>query len=316
LITGLLSGVYGRVAARRRAWYAAHPERVRFLARPVVSVGNLAVGGTGKTPIVAAIARELAARGERPSILSRGYARTSPRDGVTVVSDGRTVSADVAIAGDEPLMLARALPGVSVLVGADRYLSGRLAETHFAATVHLLDDGFQYLALGRAADLLVARAEDLADRVLPAGRLREPLSSARAADAVLIAGDEAAARRVGEALGVRECFTVTRALGHVPHAPLFAVAAIARPQRFFDDLAGRGLTVTGTMSFRDHHPYSAEDVSRIAAAARASGAHVVATTEKDRVRLPADADGLPIAAVPLEVTLDPRLGDWLMEKLG
>src|SRR4051812_20348862 len=111
---------------RRRRWYSRHPSRRRTLHQPVISVGNLRVGGSGKTPIVAAIARLLVGAGERPAILSRGYGRRLVLDGVTVVSDGRAILTGVESAGDEPLWLARALPTVPVLVGASRYLSGRL----------------------------------------------------------------------------------------------------------------------------------------------------------------------------------------------
>ena len=148
-----LSAVYGRAARLRRSWYARRPHAQHRLQSPVISVGNLVVGGSGKTPVVAAVARLLLERGHRPSILSRGYARRDERDGVVVVSDGDRMIASVEASGDEPQMLARALPGVPVLVCPDRYLAGRLAETHFASTVHLLDDGFQHLQLARGTDL-------------------------------------------------------------------------------------------------------------------------------------------------------------------
>jgi tetraacyldisaccharide 4'-kinase len=135
---------------------------------------------------VASIARLLVERGGRPAILSRGYGRRTPRDGVTVVSDGETILADGGGAGDEPLMLARAAPGVPVLVGADRYLSGRLAEGGARGAVHLLDDGFQHLQLWRDVDLLVASEDDLHDTPLPVGRLRESLPPRADADAALI----------------------------------------------------------------------------------------------------------------------------------
>lgn len=314
--TRLLASIYGGIAARRREWFAAHPEAVRRLGRPVVSVGNLRVGGAGKTPIVAAIARDAMARGFRPAILSRGYARRTPLDGVTVVSDGRSVLAGVDTAGDEPLMLARELPGAAVLVGSDRYLSGTLAERRLGATLHILDDGFQHLGLARTVDLLVADEADLADEVLPAGRLREPLASARHAGAVLVAADASGVRRVAAALGAAEAFAVTRTLGDVPGVPVLAVAGIARPDRFFADLAARGCRVAGTMAFPDHHRFSAADVARIASRAHAAAAVTIATTAKDAVRLPADAGGLPIVAVPLTATLEPRFGDWLMKRIA
>ena len=149
------------------------------------------MGGSGKTPIVEYIARLLLAQGERPAVLTRGYGRRVARDGVTVVSDGTRVIADLDEAGDEPLMLARALPGVSVLVGADRYLSGRLAERRLGATVHLLDDGFQHLELARDNDPQAAglRGRSCRTSRCPPAGCREGLDAARSfADAALITG--------------------------------------------------------------------------------------------------------------------------------
>src|SRR5262245_54323824 len=153
--------LYGTAATWRRRWYAHNPSRRRRLERPVISVGNLSTGGSGKTPIVAYVAALLAARGEIPAILSRGYGRTSPENGATIVSDGRSVLAPLERAGDEPLMLARALPMVPVVVATDRYVAGRVAERTLGATVHVLDDGFQHLGLERDVDLLVACSQDL-----------------------------------------------------------------------------------------------------------------------------------------------------------
>src|SRR6185369_16865471 len=124
----VLSSVYGAAASWRRRWYAGDPSRQHKLTRAVVSVGNLRVGGTGKTPVVAHVCEILLSHGERPAILTRGYGRTRPSDGVTIVSDGRQILADVASAGDEPLMLARLLPAAPVLVGRDRFECGQRAE--------------------------------------------------------------------------------------------------------------------------------------------------------------------------------------------
>ncbi len=317
---GTLSALYGTAAAWRRAWYARDPSRQRRLARPVVSVGNLRVGGSGKTPIVEYIARMLVEEGERPAVLTRGYARRVVRDGVTVVSDGTRVIADLDTAGDEPLMLARALPGVPVLVGADRFLSGTLAERRLGATVHVLDDGFQHFALARDVDLLLVSEEDLADRPMPGGRLRERLDAARAADAALVtAGYESAADRIGRAVGVSPVFRVARAIGVPrtittardsvvvpPNSRVFVATGIARPDRFVADIASAGWEISGVMEFRDHHRYDARDVERIAAEARAKGSAIVLTTEKDAVRLAAcNLSGLPIASVPLIIAVEP-----------
>ena len=296
-----------------------------------MSVGNLSVGGAGKTPIVAYIARLLAEHGERPAILSRGYGRRTPQDGVTVVSDGHGVIAGIDSAGDEPLMLARALPGVRVLVGADRYLSGRLAEEKLGASVHLLDDGFQYFQLWRDVDLLVTSDEDLSDTPLPGGRLREPLLAASEADAVLVhASDDLGAERIARVLGVPTVFRPERTLG-VPRLiatgdtvivstdePVFAMAGIARPERFFTGLASAGWRVAGTMSFHDHHVFTDRDVERVRAAARSAGATIVMTTEKDAVRLEGrDFGQVPVAAVPLTVTIEPAssFAEWLRDRL-
>ncbi|HET9834330.1 MAG TPA: tetraacyldisaccharide 4'-kinase, partial [Vicinamibacterales bacterium] len=210
-----LSTLYGAAAAWRRQWYAQHPDRRRTLQRPVISVGNLRVGGSGKTPVVEHIARLLAESGYSPAVLSRGYGRKSPSKAATIVSDGRTIHADVDVAGDEPLMLARALlgKGVPVVVCADRYLAGTLAERRLGATVHVLDDGFQHFGLARDVDLLVTGEDDLSDEPLPHGRLREPLSAAVSADALLVdAGYQDAAERVARALRVRNAYHVTRTL--------------------------------------------------------------------------------------------------------
>jgi tetraacyldisaccharide 4'-kinase len=292
-----------------------------------VSVGNLSVGGSGKTPIVAHLARLLLEHGERPSILSRGYGRHRPQDGVTVVSDGAAVLAGIGSAGDEPLMLARGLPGVPVLVGASRYLSGRLAEERLGASVHLLDDGFQHLELRRDVDLLVIDERDLDDQLVPVGRLREPLTAAAKADAVLVNSvDDSAAERIGRILGLSTCFRVERRLG-LPHrvdgvsvpttGRVLAAAGIARPERFFADLAAAGWNVVGTIRFPDHHRFTNRDLKRLTAAARAADA-IVMTTEKDAVRLAADDLGtLAVAAVPLTASIEPApvFAAWLLGRL-
>src|SRR5262249_38786503 len=194
-------------AGWRRQWYARNPRRQRTLLRPVVSVGNLSVGGSGKTPIVEFLAKLLRQQGEHPAVLTRGYGRRMQPDGITGVSDRSWILQTFERAGDEPLMLARHLPGVPVLVGSDRYLSGLLAERRFDVTVHLLDDGFQHVALARDVDLLVVREEDLDDTVLPAGRLREPIAAGSAADAILVEGSGKVQDRLRAALNVATVFS-------------------------------------------------------------------------------------------------------------
>lgn len=333
MLLELAGKLYGAIARTRRRWYARTPSRIRSLAQPVISIGNIRVGGSGKTPVVEYVVRLLLQNGERPAILTRGYARTEPRDGVTVVSDGSRVWESVGAAGDEPLMLARALPTVPILVGPNRYLSGYLAERQFGVTVHVLDDGFQHVELARDIDLVLVDPEDLDDQVIPAGRLREPLSAASFAHALLVPerGDlNAGATAVGRALGVDTTFSVIRSIG-APRSmstgeqldpdlagPVLAIAAIARPQRFFSDVAAAGWHVAETLAFRDHHAFTRRDIARIQTTAKACGASVVLTTQKDAVRLIAsDLTGIQVAAVPLMVGIEPaaRFGTWLMSRL-
>ena len=328
----MLSQLYATVARERRRWYARRPDRRRRLTRPVVSVGNVAVGGSGKTPLVAYLARLVQAAGQRPAVLTRGYARADAPDGVTVVADGERIVADLDRAGDEPLMLARQLPGVPVLVSGDRFLSGRLAERHFGCSVHLLDDGFQHFQLERAADLVVVSGADLERPVtLPSGRLREPLDVLRHASAVALAdiepSGEDAARQMLRGLGVDAVFRAIResgrpqpANGAAPLEPLAAgtrvlvVAGLARPERFFADVVRLGWEVGGTMTFRDHHRYTRGDLVRIASSARAAGAELVLTTEKDAMRMLRHRPlPVPVAWLPLAVRIEPaaEFAAWL-----
>ncbi len=288
---------------RRRARCAARPERQRALDRPVISVGNLSMGGTGKTPLVAYVARLLQEQGHVPAVLSRGYARPHSVDGAVVVSDGRHIFARYDTAGDEPLMLARQLPGCCVIVSPDRYLAGALAERRFGCTVHVLDDGFQHLQLARALDLLVVTARDLSDRVMPFGRLREPLDAVGAAHACVVDGREMVdpVRRAG----ARRLFVMSRRLSERRDEPVFAFAGIGRPAAFFDALRSEGWDLTGAEAFADHRPYTAGDLERLADAATRAGARLLVTTEKDAARLQGVTARIPIVPVSLAVAIEP-----------
>jgi tetraacyldisaccharide 4'-kinase len=241
------------------------------------------------------------------------------------------VRVGVAEGGDEPLLLARALPGVPVLVCPDRFRAGRHAEAHFEPTVHLLDDGFQHVMLARDIDLLLVDERDLEDAVIPKGWLREPLANAAVADALIVPGTSLdSARKIAERLGVTQAFTLRRRLGDprllhggavhlAPDAPLFAVAGIARPERFFDDLSRTGLHVVGAQSFRDHHVFRQRDVTELIGRARAAGASVIVTTEKDGVRLERlDVSAMPVLTVPLSATVEPvdTFKSWITSRLA
>jgi tetraacyldisaccharide 4'-kinase len=315
--------LYEAAARYRRRYYANHPELRRKLTRPVISIGNLAVGGRAKTPLTALVAARLRDLGERPAILSRGYARRDAADGVVVVRDPQGIRADLDRAGDEPLMLARHLDGVAVLVSTSRYLAGRLAEHQFGCTVHVLDDGFQHFDLHRDGDIVVIGRADLEGSTLPSGRLREPIDAAEAAD-VFVMLDEAPQEPLRD-LG-RPIWLARRRQGGARLAdaagtpvspssgPVVAVAGIAHPAGFFRDLQAAGWTVARELPYRDHHAYTAADVARMSAAAREAGATLVLTTEKDLVRLlPFRPFAVPIAYVPMTVEIEPTgaVDEWL-----
>jgi tetraacyldisaccharide 4'-kinase len=303
------------------------------LQRPVISVGNIAVGGRGKTPLVALVARILLAAGERPAILTRGYKRRRALDGVVVVSDGSRVVAALDESGDEPLMLAESLPGVRVLVCDVRAMAGAVAERALDATVHILDDGFQHRALARDIDLVVVAPADLEGARFPFGRLRESPRAIARADAVIADGapDGPWALPVKPRPGNHQprTFKLHRKLGAIrdldgsptsidQSATVLAVAGIANPDRFRASLTAAGWNVSGFLPFADHHRYTASDIAKMAAEARAAGAAAIVTTDKDAVRLRGLGPfPVPVAVAPLEVTLEPfaQFQNWLLDRV-
>ena len=292
----------------------------------MISIGNIAAGGRAKTPLAGYVAARLRDLGERPSILSRGYGRRDPAEGVVVVRDPDGLRADLDRAGDEPLMLARQLDGVAVLVCPDRHLAGRLAEAHFGCTVHVLDDGFQHFTLRRDADIVVVgRGDVVGGRTLPSGRLREPVDALAAADAIVTLGDAPVpmtrqpfwrARRSLQPVRPAEPWTPPMA---ATDGPIVALAGIAEPHRFFADLRAAGWTVARELRFRDHHRYSGADLASIAAVVRQEGARAVITTEKDLVRLlPFRPFPVAVGYAPLSLQIEQpgALDDWLMARLA
>jgi tetraacyldisaccharide 4'-kinase len=299
-----LAALYGTAVASRLAAYRRGFLPVRRACRPVLSVGNVAAGGAGKTPFVRWLAGELLARGQRPTILTRGYGRKSR--GTVVVSNGAGVVASVRDSGDEPALLARALPSVPIVADARRLRAASAAEALApGATLHLLDDGFSHVALERDLDvvLLDAAWPDAGGSLLPAGRLREPLASLARADLIVVTKTEQAdASRARElaarwAPGVPVYLAATRVLGirdgaglevdagNLPGATCVAVAGLAHPGAFFSTLARLGIAPVATLAFRDHEPYASMALGRIEKAAEESGATAVVTTEKDAVKL-------------------------------
>lgn len=277
-----LSAVFGAGVAVRNALYDRGLFKARKLARPVVSVGNISVGGSGKTPFVIALGQLLKERNIPFDVLSRGYGRSSVET-AEVVPDG---SADQF--GDEPLLIARKLQ-VPVFVGADRWQAGLLAEKNFPGKLHLLDDGFQHRGLHRDFEIVIVTASDLEDTLLPVGRLREPTRSLERADAVVVySGEDHAALpdsvsrwEVERNLQIEE----------TPRRPL-VFCGIARPQRFFAQLQELGIKPADTVAFPDHHRYTESNVQRLVQLKFSTGAGGFVTTEKDQVNLGALAGRL------------------------
>jgi tetraacyldisaccharide 4'-kinase len=270
----------------------------RRLAGPVVSIGNLSVGGSGKTPFVILLGQMLQKRGIAFDVLSRGYGRES--QGVRAV-DPKGFPAEF---GDEPLLIARKL-GVPVIVGEERYEAGLHAEREHGPRLHLLDDGFQHRRLARDFDIVLLTPGDVNDRLLPAGRLREPLRALARADAIVLSGD-LDPRALPAARSEQKTWRVERRLVLPESYPVQPVAfcGIARPLRFFQQLRQAGMEPVAEAVFRDHHRYTQKDVGDLMAACCRSEANGFVTTEKDAVNLGPLAEQLqPLAIAKLETTL-------------
>lgn len=268
----LLSGVFAAGVAFRNSLYDSGRLQVNELRGPVVSIGNISVGGSGKTPFTILLGNLLRRRGIAFDILSRGYRRES--HGARIV-DPKGSAREF---GDEPILLAREL-GVDVIVGESRYEAGVLAEKTWGPRLHLLDDGFQHRRLARQFDIVLLAPEDLRDTLLPSGRLREPLSSLARADAVVMTGDL-------DVLPVPQIWRVTRELSIEPAIvhPI-AFCGIAKPQKFFKQLRAKEIGAVAEVAFRDHHRYTHADVARLQRLAQQKNADSFLTTAKDAINL-------------------------------
>ena len=305
---------------RRRSWSA----RAESLGRPTVSIGNLHWGGSGKTPAVIAVARGLADRGQRVSVLSRGYRRKGRES--QVVSLGEGPLASVEQAGDEPLMIAEQTPGVVVAVGADRRAAAALVlERAPDIDVFLLDDGFSHVRVRRDVEILTFPAADpfAGGLLLPGGRLREPLGMVRLADAAVVTGLERGVeppadfeptlRRHGFKGPVFPSTLRSELLGGPsPERPLL-VTGVARPDRVARTAAAAGLECVDHLRFPDHHGYPPRSLRAIESACARHRCDAVVTTSKDAVkvrdRLPAGAP--PLLELKVEAAIEPEFLPWL-----
>ncbi len=284
------------IRVRNRLYDRGGLPRIR-IDRPVVSVGNVTVGGTGKTPFVMLVAKLLLEAGHRPAILSRGFGGRPARP-VLVVSDGDRVLAGPEAAGDEPVLMARTLPTVPVLTGPDRAKTGTAAIDRFGASVLVLDDAFQHRRLARDLDIVLTdiRLPFGNGFLLPAGPLREPAGSLDRAQIVVRTGSEAEVRRApavaSELRGYRRPCALVRGDGRERHPAtalsgkqVLAFAGLGRPDDFRKTLRGLGAEVKVFLPFADHCPYRGADVEAISGKAAAAAVDLIVTTEKDAVRL-------------------------------
>jgi len=314
-----------------RNWRIEHGvEPVRRLRWPVVSVGNLSTGGSGKTPLTIALARALSARGLQVDVLSRGYGRTS-KLAARVRSDGAAEEF-----GDEPLLIARETD-LPVYVAPQRYEAGLLAEAarpaSAGAAVHLLDDGFQHRQLHRDVDILLLNRQDMSDRLLPAGNLREPLRALARAAVLAVPADEPEIEQ-----SLREIIPFDRGTEHprstaplwklkrtmeIPavRGPVAAFCGIARPEQFFRGLEAAGLQIALRRAFPDHFAYTRRVLEELLAEARAQKAEAILTTGKDLARMgelaAIFAPSMPLITARLRVEIEDEEAalNWLIGRI-
>ena len=291
----LLGSIFGVGVQLRNSLYDRGVLRSRRLTGPVVSVGNLSVGGSGKTPFVLLLGELLQARGLKFDILSRGYGRKTK--GVTLVDPSGTSQ----VFGDEPLLVARRL-GVPVIVGEDRHEAGVFAEKNFGPQLHLLDDGFQHRSLARDFDIVLVTPEDTRDSLLPGGRLREPTRSLERADAIVLTGGASA-----DSLPLDDKLVWRARRGilpkDVPPRPV-VFCGIARPKNFLAQLRTAGIEPVAEAFYRDHHAYTERDIQELLNLRQQSEAGGFVSTEKDAINLGAYMAALePLAVVPVKMEL-------------
>jgi tetraacyldisaccharide 4'-kinase len=337
IILAPLSAIYGSLSEARLSLYRRGVLKVSRLEAPVISVGNITAGGTGKTPLVEYLARTLAATGRRVCILSRGYGRQNARARV-VVSDGDRILANEIEAGDEPLELAQKLQGVAAVISdADRYAAGQWAISELGAEVFVLDDGFQHLQLARNLNLVTvdATAPWGQGQLLP---LRERRSGLTRADCILITRADQAEnletlkseiarasdnrpllptrmkvrrlRKLDELSSVGEQAEIV--------SPVAVFCAIGNHQAFTRQIADLGYEVVAATPFRDHHRYIQRDITEVIGKAKAAGARSLVTTAKDAVKLRDFNFELPCYVCEIEISIDdePRLKQMVLDAVS
>lgn len=320
----LLSFLYRGILTSRKILYRLRILKTHRFSCPVISVGNITVGGTGKTPTVCDIARRIEKMGKRPVILSRGYRRRS-KEPYLIASDGEGTILPWQEIGDEPAMMARSLPGVPLLVGASRAQTGQVAKENFSPDVIVLDDGYQHIAVHRDLNILVIDASNpFGNRhVLPGGIMRESMANIARADAYLLTRTDQA-DETGKL--VAELERMGKPIFHSVHHPThltelgtgkeveldalvrrkgMSFCGIGSPAAFGKTLLSLDYTLVGEERFPDHYGYQSDDIDKLKQKAEELRADYLITTEKDAIRLPEDCrEGVWSLGVSLQITGD------------
>jgi len=333
----ILSSIYGKVTDIRNTFYDKGLLRTFDLGARTISIGNITVGGTGKTPLVKFVAEALAANGERVCILTRGYGRENPKNQV-LVSDGNELLADPRSAGDEPFELAQGLLGKAIVIAdADRVAAAKLALSKFGVTTFLLDDGYQHRKVKRSLDIVCIDATDAfaGNKMLPVGRLREKLSNIDRADAVVITRADLVEDISDTRSAVlaqdpeAEIFTSSTSITRITpledfllvgsktlakrneagrsdpsQLAVFAFCGLGNPTSFVEQLRRASIAVVGNRTFKDHHRYSRQDIAEIEKRAREHNAAMLMTTAKDAVKLGDLRFEIPCCVVEIALTID------------
>lgn len=327
--------IYSALMKSREKLYQRGIFRSYSLPVPVIAVGNLVLGGTGKTPTVQHLACLLLQNGYHPAIVSRGYGGRS-RKAVNVVSDGKNIFLSPQIAGDEPCLLAQSLPGVAVLTGVRRIFPCRDAVERLHADIIILDDGFQHLAVGRDVDIVLFDSTALAgnSRIFPGGPLREPIAALNRCHAFLLTGENETNRErtqkfvtlLQKRFPGKPVFISSfdayelrgpdgTVVGNRLQEKFFAFCGIANPARFAKSLTSYGVQFLGFQAFKDHTPYDQAMVSQICRKAVACGAEKLITTEKDFVKLQNCNPSLPLYVLKVRHRIEQAFDVFIMEKL-
>lgn len=329
------SPLYSLIMKVREKFYTGGVFRSESFTVPVISIGNLMLGGTGKSPTVAHLVRLLVQHGYRPAIISRGYHGTA-KDKVNVVSDGESIMLSPEAAGDEPFMLAEALPKVPVLTGRRRFYPCHYAVSELNVDILILDDGFQHLGVKRDIDIVLFDGTALAgnSRIFPGGPLREPVSALKRCHAFLITGTTESNKKRVERFSdlLRHRFsgkTVYKSstsqlrlispqgevVTEVPANHFFAFCGIANPARFKDSLTDLGVAVSGFHFFKDHVSYNQKTFADLTDKARQANAELLVTTEKDYVKLQHLTVDLPLYRLQVQHQVEPAFDQYILDTL-